>query len=51
MNNKNLYIKLCLEQINIVNKNINRNRYKSKYIENVNASLKKMQDLIQEKTN
>ena len=31
MNNKNLYIKLCLEQINIVNKNINRNRYKSKY--------------------
>ena len=128
MNNKNLYIKLCLEQINIVNKNINRNKNKykkystlehelniikrhcddmtyvnnkSKYymliadkgyissepmkinnknvirilpkksnskikntiknkkflkdhrykIENVNASLKKMQDLIQEKTN
>ena len=23
MNNKNLYIKLCLEQINVVNKNIN----------------------------
>ena len=31
MDIKQTFIDLCLEQINILNKNINRDRYKPKY--------------------
>ena len=31
MDPKQIYIELCIEEINIINKNIDRNRYKPKH--------------------